>query len=262
VRFRSLFITIGLLLCVSCSEGQLGVKIPFVVTWNGDPLSCDAADLALSDLRFFVSEISLTDATGSAHRVALDEQLQWQQGDLALIDLENGNGACSNGSKEVYAYLVGFVPAGDYKGLNFTIGVPFGRNHANPLTAAAPLDNAAMHWHWRSGYKFMRAGVATADDGFWMHLGSAGCEGTVRNVTGCRFPNRVAVSLPDYTIREQVVEVDLQVLLQGTELDDGVRSDCSSGPPETSCIAPFRNLGLDFSSGESLGMQRVFSIRQ
>ena len=256
-----------LILCLAlngfaCSEPQLGVKIPFVATWGEAPLSCeDDAAIALSDLRFYVSELSLIDTDGRHHALSLDEQLQWQQGDLALIDLENGNGSCTNGSGELYSYLVGFLPPGEYRGLEFTVGVPFERNHANPLTAEAPLDDAAMHWHWRSGYKFLRAGVATADDGFWVHLGSAGCEGTVRNVTGCRFPNRVSVTLPDFTIREHTVAIDLEKLLDGTDLADKKPSDCSSGPPEDACIAPFAALGLDFATGAKRGAQGVFSLR-
>ena len=74
----------------------------------------------------------------------------------------------------------------------------FDLNHDNPLTAEPPLDDPDMHWHWRSGYKFLRAGIRTATDGFWIHAGSAGCEGTVGNITGCRFPNRIDVFLPDF----------------------------------------------------------------
>ena len=162
----------------------------------------------------------------------------------------------------MFAYLVGYLPEREYEGLEFTIGVPFERNHANPLTADAPLDNAAMHWHWRSGYKFLRAGVSTASDGFWIHVGSAGCEGTVQNVTGCSFPNRVRVSLPRFTPRASQVEIDLAALLEGTNLDDGLQSDCSSGPPESSCIAPFAALGIDFESGRTVGPQSVFSVRE
>ena len=237
------------------------MKIPFVATWGGTPLSCEDATIALTDLRFYVSELSLIDSDGRSQALSLDEQLQWQQGDLALIDLEDGAGSCTNGSSEVYSYIVGFLPPGEYRGLEFTVGVPFERNHANPLTAEPPLDDAAMHWHWRSGYKFLRAGVATADDGFWIHLGSAGCEGTVRNVTGCRFPNRVSVVLPDFAIREHAIAVDLQKLLNGTNLADSEPSDCSSGPPEVACTAPFAALGIDFATNAERGAQRIFSLR-
>jgi uncharacterized repeat protein (TIGR04052 family) len=250
------------LLGTSCSEPYFGAKIPFVAAWNGTTLGCSDTNPALSDLRFFVSEIELLDEQGRAHALTLSDELQWQQTDLALIDLENGKQGCVNGTSDVFAYLVGSLPPGSYKGLRFTVGVPFARNHANPLTAEAPLDNPAMHWHWRSGYKFLRAGIRTTEDSFWIHVGSAGCEGTVRNISGCRFPNRVIVSLDGFVPGQDTVAIDMKALLAGTSLTDALPSDCSSGPPETSCIAPFAALGINFESGERTGRQQVFSVHQ
>jgi len=114
----------------------------------------------------------------------------------------------------------------------------------------APLDDSAMHWHWRSGYKFLRAGVTTKSDGFWMHLGSTGCEGTVQNISGCRSPNRVTVELSGFSPDENRINIDLAALFKGVDLDDGNRSDCSSGPPESACARPFANLGLSFGSAQ------------
>ena len=117
-----------------------------------------------------------------------------------------------------------------------------------------------MHWHWRSGYKFLRAGIRTEDDGFWIHIGSTGCEGTVGHVTGCRFPNRIQIELPEFAPGESAVEIDLAALVVGTNLEDGKPDDCSSGPAETSCVAAFGALGIDHSTGEQTGSQSVFSV--
>ena len=249
-----------LLLCAGCTEPYLGVKIPFKATWGDTEISCADADVRLSDLRLYLSSVELLDRAGNAYSVDLHADIPWQQTDLALIDLENGRGPCTGGTADTYAYLVGGVPPGDYAGLRFTVGVPFDRNHANPLSAAAPLDDPAMHWHWRSGYKFVRAGVATADDGFWIHLGSAGCEGTVRNISGCKFPNRVVVELDRFVPNKDAIAIDLKALFDGIDLTDGVAGDCSSGPSEPSCVEPFAALGLDFTRGDQIGRQRVFSI--
>lgn len=251
-----------MLLCAACTKPYLGVKIPFQVTWGDTEISCTDAGVQLSDLRLYLSSVQLLDGAGNARSVDLHANIPWQQSDLALIDLENGQGPCTGGSADTFAYLVGGVPPGEYTGLRFTVGVPFDRNHANPLGAAAPLDDPAMHWHWRSGYKFLRAGVATADDGFWIHLGSAGCQGTVQDISHCRFANRVAVELPGFVPNEDVVAIDLKALFDGIDLTDGVAGDCSSGPAETGCVAPFAALGLDFNTGELTGRQRVFSIHR
>lgn len=262
MRVAAILIAVAVLLGSACSAPYLGVKVPFVATWGGEPIHCDSVDIGLSDLRFFVSEIALIDSQGRAHALALHHDLQWQQDDLALIDLENNTGSCDNGTTDVFAYLVGSLPPGDYDGLRFTVGVPFDRNHANPLTAAAPLDDPAMHWHWRSGYKFLRAGVTTLRDSFWIHVGSAGCVGTVRDISECRFPNRVSVEFENFVPGRDTVTVDLEKLFAGTDLTDGVPGDCSSGPPEETCIAPFSALGIEFGSGEGLGRQRVFSVQR
>jgi len=249
----------ALWVCSSCSQWDHPVNIPFVATWQGQPIGCDSPDIALSDLRFYVSNVQLVDTEGQSHDVRLATEMAWQNDAVAYIDLETGTGTCQNGTGGLSTYVLGVAKARDYRGLRFTIGVPFRINHENPLTAKPPLDDPDMHWHWRSGYKFLRAGVRTAEDGFWMHAGSAGCEGTVGNITGCKFPNRIEVDLPDFVIDEDAVSIDLAALVAGTDLDDGIRTDCSSGPPEESCIAPFAALGIDFKTGEQTSAQGVFS---
>lgn len=259
---RVTLIILLLLIGAACSDAPVGVKIPFTAVFGAQNIACDSPDTPLTDLRFFVSELALLDERGRQVPIALDDQYPWQQRDLALIDLENGTGGCDNGTTEVYSYLVGSVPPRDYQGIRFAIGVPFERNHANPLTAAPPLDIAAMHWHWRSGYKFLRAGIRTSADGFWMHLGSAGCEGTTANVSGCRFPNRVAVELPEFSHRRDTIAIDLEALFAGVNFTDGEPGDCSSGPAEPGCAEPFLALGIDHESGRTVGRQQVFTLRQ
>lgn len=153
------------------------------------------------------------------------------------------------------------MPKREYRGLRFTIGVPFRLNHDDPLTAMPPLGDADMHRDRRSGYKFLRAGIATTSDGFWIHVGSARCDGTIEHITGCHFENRITVELPDFVPGESTVRVELAALLDGTDLGDGVSSECSSGPSETACLAPFAALGIDFLTGERSGPQRVFSVQ-
>jgi uncharacterized repeat protein (TIGR04052 family) len=245
----------------SCEPWDLGVEVQFVPTWNGQALSCEGSSPALTDLRFFVSAPRIIDEDGRARVVRFATEFEWQNDAAALIDLESGRGDCASGTPQVHDRLMLVARAHRYRGLRFTIGVPFRLNHANPLMAGPPLDDPDMYWHWRSGYKFMRAGIRTADDGFWIHSGSAGCEGTAGHITGCRFPNRIDVFLPDFVPGENVVEVDLAVLLAGTDLDDAIATNCSSQPPETACFAPFDALGIDFATGQRSGPQRVFSAR-
>ena len=174
---------------------------------------------------------------------------------------ENGAGTCINGNSETNAFVAGTSAASDIAGIRFTVGVPFELNHANPLTAHAPLNQSAMHWHWRSGYKFLRAGVVTETDGNWLHLGSTGCQGEIRNIHSCDAPNRVAVELPDFDPASEVVALDLADLFAGIDLGDGRMTGCSSSPAEVICAAPFAALGLTFGTEEA-DKQTVFRARQ
>jgi len=259
-----LVLLISLLLALrACSRRPIELVVPFEAIYGGDVIRCDSADSGprLTDLRFYVASVRAIRDDGVTVEILLHPDNEWQQADLALLDFEDGTGACDNGTPATNTVLRGTLPAGEYRGLLFTIGVPFDLNHGDPLLAAAPLDDTAMHWHWRAGYKFMRAGVRTADDGFWIHLGSTACEGTVGHITGCRFPNRVNVLLPEFLPGKDSVVVDLAALLKETDLLDAEATDCSSGPAERSCEAPFRALGLNVVSGSALVSQDVFRRR-
>lgn len=244
----------------ACGEPAIQVQIPFEVTFGGETIACDGqSDVQLSDLRFYVSDVRLNDAAGDSHPIELEVDGNWQQSNLALLDLEDGSGYCSNGTAETNTVLRGTITDGDYQSLQFTLGVPFDDNHRDPLLAEAPLDDAAMHWHWRGGYKFLRGGIRNASDSFWVHLGSTGCEGTLQNITGCSAANRVSVQLDNFVPGRDVVVLDLAKLAGNAELSDKTATDCSSGPAEVSCRKAFAALGLDHASGDVSGAQTVFS---
>ncbi len=248
--------------CIACSAKRVPVNIEFSASWAGQPIRCDDTALALSDLRFYVSDVLMIDSSGTEHPVSLTPDEHWQQQDIALIDLENGAGTCSNGTSDMNSTIRGTVATSDIAGLKLIIGVPFDMNHTNPLLAQAPLDDAAMHWHWRSGFKFLRAGISSPTDRYWIHLGSTGCEGTIQNITGCSSPNRVTVSLSDFSPDTSRITLELSDLFRGIDLQDGIGSDCSSSPAESECLAPFKALGLTMEGTVKLQPQQVFRVRR
>lgn len=249
------------LLLAACSEPGQPLEIPFTARYGDEPLRCGqaAGDVHLTDLRLFVHDVRLLAAGGEEVPVVLPDRAPWQGASVVLLDLEDGSGACRNGSAAVNASVQGTVRPGDYTGLAFRIGVPASLNHANPLQAPPPLDQSAMHWHWLTGYKFLRAGIATGNDGFWMHLGSTLCEGTAAAPAGCAHANLPRVVLPDFMPGDGIV-FDLAPLAAAADLADGTPTDCSSGPAESACAAPFRVLGLDFASGETTGTPGVVRV--
>ncbi|ERN42970.1 hypothetical protein KR51_00002780 [Rubidibacter lacunae KORDI 51-2] len=122
-----------------------------------------------ADFRFYVSKVALIDTNGRAVPVVLEQDGKWQHKDLTLLDFEDRTGACDNGTVETRDRVVGTVPAGDYRGVRFLLGVPFDLNHADAVTAPSPLNLTSMWWNWQGGYKFLRldlsAPMAAAVDG-------------------------------------------------------------------------------------------------
>jgi uncharacterized repeat protein (TIGR04052 family) len=253
------FVLAALVFC-GCSPPQQPVEIPFELKFGGAPLSCDtrAGEIALTDLRFYVHDVRLVTEDGTENPVELLPEPLWQNGQVALLDFENGKGTCTNGTPQTNTEIRGSAPAAEYVGLRFRIGVPEPLNHENPLIAEAPLNYSFMHWHWSTGYKFLRAGILNDADGFWIHLGSSRCEGTASDVTGCRSGNRPHIELEPYLPATNKVEVDLLYLVDGIDLADGTPSDCSSGHAETACRRPLAALGINFGTGNSVGGSQVF----
>lgn len=241
-----------------CAPEPLELSVPFQAVFGQAAVTCGTATPAgrLTDLRFYVSNVRLYNLEGQAVELQLATDQRWQNRSVALIDLEDGSGACKNGTPGENATLRGRVPHGDYRGISFDIGVPFELNHADPLMAGAPLDDSAMHWHWRSGYKFLRAGFESDSRSHWLHLGSAACEGTIQSISHCRLPNRVTVMLRDWEPGSSLV-VDVATLFDAFSASDDTDLSCSSGPAEESCRYPFEVLGLNAATGLQQQAQRL-----
>jgi len=250
---RILLSFLVLILVAGCEPKGFLIEIPFKVKFEGMDLACSDTDstVALSDLRFFVHDVRLVGQEDQEIPVRLVRDGVWQSRNVALLDFEDGEGACMNGSARTHTMISGITSDIDAKGLIFEIGVPESLNHADPLLAEPPLNYTDMHWHWASGYKFFRGGVVTDGDGFWMHLGSSRCQGTIGDIRGCLSANRPTIRLDGFEPGKHAVVLDLATLFAAVALDDGQPTDCSSGPAETDCEAPFAVLGIDFASGDS-----------
>ena len=255
---RTLSVVIAAALGLSCSRWDLPIEIPFHAAWHGKAIACSGTTPALTDLRFYVTNPRLVDEQGSEHDVRF--ATEWENDAVAYIDLENGEGACGDGSPALYDHIVGVARAGNYRGLRFTIGVPFRLNHADLRNASPPLNLDAMHTRSVSGYRFLRAGVADAQGDRQVYIGSAACKGSPGYVTDCELPNRIEVFLADFVPGKDGVAVNLDLLLAGTGAD-GYVADCTAVPMDAGCAAALAALGIDPETGHPTGEQRVFSVR-
>jgi hypothetical protein len=142
-------------------EAVVGGK-PFACGQSYDAIGSTKSRITPSDLRFYVSEVELLDSAGKATPLVLDQDEIWQYKNLALLDFEDGTGPCRNGNSGLHKAVTGTAPKGDYKGVRFTLGVPFDLNHGDPTIAPSPLNLTAMFWAWQSGYRFVKIDMATS----------------------------------------------------------------------------------------------------
>jgi uncharacterized repeat protein (TIGR04052 family) len=226
------------------------------------------ASITASEFRFYVHDLRLINSAGDTVSAALRAESPWQDTDVALLDFENGTATCSNGTPETRDAVVVMAPPGEYRGLVFTLGVPFARNHANVSEAPPPLSVSRLFWSWNGGYKFLRIDMrATAGDSAptpWvLHLGSVGC--TARDgekvPTSCSRPNRATVSLPDFDPAHDVVIADLAALLAGSDVrrnQPKTAAGCMSADADEDCGGLFAALGLSHPAATSTNVRPFF----
>jgi hypothetical protein len=231
--------------CGDSSSSTQRVELSFAAVVGDEPFVCGeeysnlgttGASLVLSDFRFYVQDIELKNSAGAWVPVRLDEN-KFQNNNVALLDFEDGCGAMGN--PDLNDSVLGSVPAGDYAGLRFKMGVPFEMNHVNSATAPSPLNVSTLFWNWQGGYKFLRI-----DSGQFSEANS----------------NRVQVALDTFVVASNTVVANYAALVEDANLGEDLAADpgCMSKPPDTDCGPLFKNLGLPFGDSDG-GMQQFFS---
>lgn len=257
--------------------GAVPVEISFAGEVGGEAFACGQAydglgttgtTLTPNDFRFYVHDVRLVTAGGEEIPVTLEQDGVWQHEGVALLDFEDASSGCDLGTPETNATVRGEVPAGDYAGLRFRMGLPFELNHADPPTAPAPLNLTSMWWNWLGGYKFIRFDSRTtgSTDGWFLHLGSTMCDnggaGPTAPATQCANRNVVDVDLAGFDPDGDVVVADVAPVLADANLDesDDVAIGCMSAPTDMDCVTVFPKLGLPFM-GSAAGEQLLFTAR-
>ncbi|MEO1368793.1 MAG: MbnP family copper-binding protein [Acidobacteriota bacterium] len=164
---RTLLAAAALCALAGCSaEAPEPLEIRFDARMGEQPARCGerfggvgtgGGPVELADARFYVSEVELGRGDGTWVPIELDQESPWQHGNVTLLDFEDASGRCSDmGTAQMNAAVRGAAPAGDYKGLRFTFGVPHELNHLDAPTAPTPLNLNALYWNWRLGYIFTK----------------------------------------------------------------------------------------------------------
>ena len=253
------------------------LKIIFHLTSQDQHLSCSQAfnlpgsnnDFYLKDFRLYLHEVELLSAMGEWVPFQMNNDQEWSDGNITLLDFEEGALNCEDsGTLFMNHELNGIIPKGEYQALRFKVGVPFGSNHQDVTTATAPLDQSSMFWVWQRGYKFTRFELiqikTEADETEtripWLfHLGSVGCMSEAATIAPTEACNKV--NIPQFTIanfdpEEEHILLDLDLLLTGIDLEENTEETplgCMSMPSEqVECPELFNRFGLDFTSGTRL----------
>jgi uncharacterized repeat protein (TIGR04052 family) len=207
---------------------------------------------------------AVVDAAGREVPVQLDQDDKWQLDDVGLLDFEDASGSCGNGTPDRNDAIKGTAPRGDYRGLRFTLGVPFEKNHTDLTQMPSPLNLTAMAWVWNAGRKFARLDFSStgAPRGYALHLGSTDCtpnETKTTVPTNCSTPNRAEIHLAGFQPAHDTVVVDLAALLADSNVDlaGKMMSGCMSGPQTEACAPLFANLGLPLVD-QPAGEQKLF----
>ena len=233
----------------------------------------------LADGRLYVSNVALQRADGTRVAVTLDQASPWQHGSVALLDFEDGSGRCAeSGTAAMNSTVKGSIPAGDYAGLSFEIGVPWELDHLDALTAPSPLNLNALYWNWRLGYIFTKIEFWNAELGgppaetasgdlslqepaptvtYLAHIGSTGCESlapTMPPQQACARPNRAPIVLADFEPTTDIVVLDLAAMVDGIDITRSVLRPpgCMASPSDPDCRQVFANLGLNLETGRCL----------
>ncbi|GAP97880.1 MbnP family copper-binding protein [Leptolyngbya sp. NIES-2104] len=244
-------------------------------------LGTSATSVAPSDFRFYVSEVALIDAQGKAVPVTLTQDDRWQYQNVALIDFENKTGSCTNGTVETNDRIVGTVPQGSYKGIRFTLGVPFNLNHEDATIAPSPLNLTSLWWNWRGGYKFARIDFVPPMSGmkhegahspgkqpresFAIHLGSTGCNANNnrQKPESCTNPNTSTITLDNFNPQTNVIVADIRSLVSNTNMSKNQPETgigCMSEPKDGDCAGIMTSFGLPWNNQPA--RQSFFRVAQ
>ncbi len=137
--------------CRSAEPAPPAVRIEVSHVVADRPLELDGSiqtmasgdELTITRLRYYLSNFRLRRADG--HWIAIPSNPQTDAG-YFLVDAV---------VPESQKFSLGKAPAGEYRGLEFMIGVDAARNHAGAQAGA--LDPArGMFWTWNTGYVFFK----------------------------------------------------------------------------------------------------------
>ena len=296
------FFSVFLTLLTGCSDGgsstkgiaQVDSEVPgsrtefklqFKAMVGQMELTCDdiysgmganeAYSIGVSDLRFYVSNLSFYDSNGEEIPLTLDDnsfQLNDDAGSVSLIDFsDTDSGFCelaAEGTPRTNTRITGMTEDQNIASVSFDVGVPQALMKS-VITATddvtdTPPPLSEMYWSWASGYRHFVFNFISMDgahmdmiENSGLHIGSRDCGGAGKALSdqdSCGLLNTPRVSLQNFNPHDNVVIVDVaQILLHATAADFmGMANfgiQCHSAVAQSACAVLFPSFGLDLEKG-------------
>lgn len=151
-----------------------------VLALNTEYMNAGSDNISFTEIRLLISEVALIDTSGAEIPVQQDQVMAGTTPNVWLLDLAS-NEFTTNG----YVSLKVLGDPGLYRGVKFSVGLPFDLNHRDVSTQLPPLGpNSGLYWAWNPGYIFHmivgKVDSAGVDVDFSYHLGEDNHKNTVR----------------------------------------------------------------------------------
>ena len=221
------YLQVSLLLLLAASLPAAELTLQFNPRWQGAALAVPSAPL--------------TNAAGQTLRItrlaALVSGVTLWRSDGVQVRLEGQQGFLDAASGRL-AVTFTAVPAGDYRGLEFQLGVPEAVNHGDPgrWPAGHPLNPLVngLHWGWQGGYVFLalegrwrETADGAAERGFSYHLATDARRMSLRFAANFRVEQATVVALA----------LDLSRVLAAGKLVAGDGSETTHSAPDDALAA-------------------------
>jgi hypothetical protein len=221
-----------------------------------------------TDLRLFVSNLTLVDEQGKEHRIQLDvadnsSNLQYVDTDgnsISLLNFLESSCASSDATKKLKSEVTGLLQQGVYKEIRFQLGLPYAPMDEALTQVPAALAPSDMGWMWQH---------FPADIQIEMHSGKS-----KKLLNALTSANKRLISLPIQHVQnpgasQVTVQMDLSRLfpVDATSFVNSLESACNNSNKvmtenAPNCAFAFKALGLEVANAKAPYEQSLFSWAQ
>ncbi len=188
----------------------------------------------ITKFKYYISNITLTKTDGTVYR---------QHESYHLVDNEKG---------QSYNLLLDSVPPGDYRSIDFMLGVDSTRNTSGAQTGALDPANG-MFWTWNQGYIFLMmegssSRSSASNKGIFYHLGGFTKPYSCIRRISLPLDNKISVK-KDYISKVNIKTNGAQLFGQRNLIDFNLTPSAMGGPVAVkvadNCLEMFTVLSVE-----------------